>query len=735
MQMKPILDSQREGAVDTYRDKAVGGYPLAKLERLLHDCEDQPLWRDTADLCCAYVDGKQLTAEQKYLAVKNKLVPRVTNLIGRTIRSVLGAEAKNRRDAHLEPDDDQWADVCDVMSVKLKQAQRETLCDMAVSNAYGSQVSAGIGWVEVSRVSDPLEFPYRVQDVHRSEIWWDWRAKHITLKDARWLCRKRWIDLDEAEAVMPQFADVFQRALNNWQDVLGSWQLSAMDERFQSAYRDDRQFNVQRSTWLDGGRRRIKFFEVWYRVPATVVMIKVGPRWIQYDDQNRYHAEAVSRGVVEIKKGVTSQVRMALFAGPFRLLDVATKKRRFPYIPFFAFRDDADNSPYGLVHGMLEPQDEYNERRMRIQWMLKAQQIQVDNDALDPDYNNISDLAENAMRPDMLLVLKATRQNKGADAVRIGNSMQLQNEQFEVMQDAKQLIQDVPGVYSTQLGNAPAGVTSGIAINSLVEQGQVAMGELNDNYGLARNSVFEALLDLCAEDMLEPNMQVPIGAGDSRRVVVLNTFAPVVDPQSGQPVVGQDGQPALDKSQPINQVKDMCLNVGLAEVPSSPAYQMQASQQLGDMVRALAGMPQAAVLVPAWVENTQALGPSRKQLADDMRRMSGLPVAGDRAGAQAWQASQQQAVQQKQAADAQAQAAEIASKAADAQHTQAMAVLDAAQARKAAAEATQINLDVAHQFHGGIPQPADPYPGKADPAANQPEESDLINRSLAEAAA
>ena len=730
----PILDSQSEGAVDTYRDKAKGGYPLVKLERLLHDCDAQPLWRDTADLCCAYVDGKQLTAEQKYLAIKNKLVPRVTNLVGRTIRSVLGAEAKNRRDAHLEPDDDQWADVCDVMSVKLKQAQRESHTDMAISNAYGSQVSAGLGWVEVSRVADPLEFPYRVQDVHRSEIWWDWRAKHITLRDARWLCRKRWIDLDEAEAAMPQFAAVFQQALNNWQDVLGDWQLSTMDEHFQSAYRDDRQFAVQRSTWLDGGRRRIKFFEVWYRVPATVVMIKAGPRWIQYDDQNQHHVAAVSRGIVEIKKGVTSQVRMALYAGPFRLLDVATKKRRFPYIPFFAFRDDCDNSPYGLVHGMLEPQDEYNERRMRIQWMLKAQQIKADADALDSKYNNLSDLAENAMRPDMLLVLNPNR--KREDAIQIGNSMELQRDQFEVMQDSKQLIQDVPGVYSTQLGNAPAGVTSGVAINSLVEQGQVAMGELNDNYGLARNSVFEALLDLIAEDCLEPNMQVPIGAGDSRRVVVLNTFAPLVDPQTQQPVVDpQTGQPALDKSQPINQVKDMCLNVGLAEVPASPAYQMQASQQLGDMVRALAGMPQAAVLVPAWVENTAALGPGRKQMADDMRRMSGLPVAGDRAGAQAWQAQQQAAQAAKQQQESQAQAAQVAALAATTQHEQANAVLDAANAEKAKAQATQINLDVAHQFHGGVPQPGDPYPGAADPAANQPQESDLINQSLAEAAA
>lgn len=732
MIVKPVKPVQNEGAVDTYRDRAKGGYSLRQLERMLADCDEQPFWRDTADRCCAYVDGKQLNAEQREWARKNNLTPRVTNLIGRTIRSVLGTEAKNRRDAHLEPDDDQFADVCDVMSVKLKQAQRESLTDMAISNAYASQVQAGVGWVEVSRVADPRRFPYRVQDVHRSEIWWDWRAKHILLRDARWLCRKRWVDLDVAKATMPKFADVFDLALNNWASVIADAQF-LYSAQFESAYNEDRQFNVRRAEWMDGVRQRIKFYEVWYRVPAEIVMLKVGSKSIEYDEQNPHHVAAVESGRVEIEKKITDQVRMSLFAGPFRILDVATTKLDFPYIPFFAFRDDQDNTPYGLVHGMLDPQDEYNERRLRIQWMLKAVQIHVDNDALDPDYNNIADLAENAMRPDMVVVLKATRKN--AEALKIGNSMQLQTEQFEVMQDSKQLIQDVPGVYATQLGNAPAGVTSGIAINSLVEQGQIAMGELNDNYGLARNTVFEALLDLIAEDCMEPNMPVSIGAGDSRRVVVLNTFAPLIGPD-GQPVIDpQTGKPALDKTQPINQVKDMEVNVGLAEVPASPAYQMQASQQIGDMVRALAGTPQAAVLMPMWVENTTTLGPGRKQAADDMRRMSGLPVAGDRAGAQAWQAQQQQAVQQKQAADAQAQAAQTAATAADAQHTQAMAVLDAAQAEKSKAQATQINLDVAHQFHGGVPQPADPYPGAADPAANQPQESDLINQSLAEAAA
>jgi hypothetical protein len=367
---------------------------------------------------------------------------------------------------------------------------------------------------------------------------------------------------------------------------------------------------------------------------------------------------AVQRGRVRLHKAVTRQVRMALFAGPHRLIDVGTARRNFPYIPFFAFRDDQDRSPYGLIEGMISPQDEYNERRQMINWMLKARQVQVDNDALDPAYNTISDLVDSVMRPDMVNVLNPNRKN--VNALKIGNDLTLQKEQVEVMQDAKTLIQEVPRVYSTQLGQAPTGVTSGIAINSLTEQGAVAMGELNDNYRYARRMVFEQLLDLIVEDHLEKDLRVSLGQGASKRVVILNTF----DPNTGAPV---------------NQVKDAPIKVGLADMPNSPAYRMQEQQILGNMITALAGDPQAlAVLTPAYIEGSTLQ--NRQQAADDLRRMKGIPTAGDR---QAQRANEQQATQQAQqtqALQARGAVAQVAKTEADTEKTRALARKEHAQA-------------------------------------------------------
>lgn len=654
--MRLLPFGEQGGTAAMSRDLAPKGYSLQQLEALIQDVDGQPDWRPRADVAHAYYDFKQLSPEkQRKIKVEMGIDPRQTNLIHGVVNGVLGQEAKARSDVNVEADDDSLTDVTAVLSQAMKELQREAFADMAISEAYGGQVKGGIGWVEVSRATDPLDYPYRIEARHRNEIWYDWRCTDLGLKTARWMLRKRWMDLDEAEAMLPQFKDILRCAVNGW-DVV-----SLPDDVNNILYRSynvERRTTIRRDEWVDSTRKRIKFFEVWYRVPAEVVVMQLSPtRRVLYDEKNPLHVAAVSRGRVRITKAVTRQVRMALFAGPHRLIDVGTVRRNFPYIPFFAYRDDEDRTPYGLIEGMISPQDEYNDRRQMINWMLRARQMLIDNDALDLEYNSISDVVDTANRPDFVAIMNAGRKNP--NGVQIKNDMTLAKEQLEVMQDAKQLIQEVPRIYSTQLGNAPAGVTSGIAINSLTEAGAMAMGELNDNYRFGRRMVYEAALDLVVEDHLEAEMRCLVGQGESRRVVVLNTFSP--------------------QGEPINQVKDAPVKVGLSDIPSSPAFRMQEQQQLGDIIRALAANPAAInVLAPAYVEGSSH--PARQKLADDLRRATGQPTAADRQAQQAQAQTVQATAQVAQELQVRGAAADVAKKEADADRTKALAERERAQA-------------------------------------------------------
>lgn len=640
MDMKPLPPVYEQDKQTTSNDRAKGGFPLRTLERILSDNDLHYNHRQKTEIAYAYYDGDNVTPEMESRAKAYGFTEtRNKNLVSRVINTVLGQEEKSRRDPKLDADEDEFSDVADVLNVRLKEAQRETNADQEIGSSYASQVKGGLGWCGVYKRADPYQYQYAIEDIPWQEMDYDRRAKRIDLSDRAWDSRAQWKDLADVLAMYPEHKDDIKAAMN------GSTATWANDDQIedvvhQSGYGgtlNTSWFRTRRNEWMEGSRDRIRMYEVEYKVPAIVAVMRVAHRWICVDKSNPAHIEAISRGMVELKKVPTNQYRRAIFAGPIRLSDEPTKLNKFSRVPFVAFRRDMDKSTYGLIEGMISPQDDYNDASMRVRWILQATQLMMDSDAVDTNYNSIADITDNMMRSDMVAILNPGRQNRDK-GLHFRNDFELKRELFDRQADSERLVQGVPGIFNASMGNGQPGTSSGIAISSLVEQGMVSMGELNGNYAYSRRMVFELLLDLIAEDHAERNMTVRIGSGAARREVVLNTQ----DQQTGRP---------------MNMVKDAPIKLGLGEVPSSPAYQIQQSQQIGDMIRALAGTPQAAVLIPSWVEQTSAFGPDRKKIAEDMRKVAGLPAGGDKSGAEQFQAQQQKI--QAQQAQMQAELAQI----------------------------------------------------------------------------
>jgi hypothetical protein len=679
------------------RDKAKGdGMALDDLERMLQDISNQPEWRTLADKAAGYMDGKQLSAERLAQLVETGEPKTIVNLIQRTVNGALGNEAKARLDWKANADAGAFTDVAEVISERLKEAQRETKADVAISDAYRSQLVPGIGWVEVSRNPDVLGYPYRVKCIHRNEVWWDWRGRDLDISSKRWVCRQQWVDLDEAELWFPQFSDIFRTGCHSSSFTDAMLNTIMSSESFEDLQSTRNRFSLQQEEWLDNSmRQRVRFYDVHYKVPKVVVALVVGTRRVKFNPSNPLHHALLQRGRAQLVKGPSFEIRRALFCGPFRLFDVATKLRNFPLIPFVCYRDDEDGTPYGLVAGMIDPQDEYNERRSRLRWLLKAKQTYVDSDALDEKYNSMRDLALEVMRPDGFFVMNPNRKN--AAGLRVEQNLALGQEQVVVMQDAKQLIQDVPGIYSALLGSGADGVTSGTALNSLVDQSLTSLGETNDNYRYGRTAVGDALSDLIIEDLSMPNLRVEVGAGKKARVVVLNTFSP--------------------EGIPVNHVQDAPTRIGLGDVPSTPAFRQQQQKELGNALAASGNDPTArAVLLPAYIESTDL--ENRDVYAKWLRAKYGVPEPGeadkvdeDPAAVEAAKQQQEALAQAAQELQLRGATADVAKKEADAALTQAKAEREGVQTAIDTAQATQ-------------PQQLDP----------QAEEQLRIQEALAEAA-
>jgi len=594
-----------------------------ELETLLKDLQWEGAWRAEADKAAAYYDGVQLTPETIRQMQERGLAPLVRNLIGPTVDLVLGIEAKAKRDWKIRADQDDAVDLAAAMSAEIKKAERISNADQACSDAYAGMVKAGVGWVEVAREANPFKPRYRVAPVHRREIYWDFRAKSLDLSDARYLVRKQWVDQDVLLLHFPNKAKLILSSMNRWSD----WdEVSAAEEfvNLAQAHEIEVRTTIEENEWRDADRKRLCLYEVWYRHwrAAPVLMLPSGQS-IEFDEKNPVHVQALGLGLATVHKAVFPKVRLSWWVGPHLLSDIPSPYPHgfFPYVPFWAYREDNTGIPYGLVRRMMSPQDEINTRLSKMMWLLSAKRVIGDSDAVDIPWTEV---IEEAARPDSVILMNPNRKNKTPDALRIESDFALSQQQFSVLQDATQAIQASAGVYQSMLGKADFAGQSGLAINSLVEQGSTTLAELNDNYRAARKQVGTLLLSLVKEDIGSSPYKVIVESNGTRRSVVLN-----------QPVQDASGNYYL-----TNDVAATAMTVDLEDVPDTPSFRMQQMTMLTEVVKSLP--PEVQPLLADFMLRATDL-PFRHEAADRVSAALGLNGQDNGATTAQQQAAEQQA--------------------------------------------------------------------------------------------
>lgn len=591
------------------------GISLRRLEQMLDDIRYQPVWRPEADRSADYYDGKQL--EPHVIAdMKARGQPiLIHNLIAPAVNGVLGLEAKTRTDWSLVADDDSGLEVVEALNQELNEAARISMTDRACADAYAAQLKTGLGWVEIGRNEDPFEYPYRSNYVHRNEIFWDWHSKRPDLKDARWLLRRKWLDVDELEMAFPMHKDLINSVASGWTSIGGSGGLWNEDEplsqsaALMGAYTDQTTSSIPEDDWWDSERKRALTYEVYYRVwdKKPVIKTETGEVFV-YDQKNPMHVAVLVAGRAEVSIAPFPRMRMAYFIGPHRVADLESPHPHnlFPYVPFWGYREDRTGIPYGMVRGMMPAQDEINNRRSKLTKLLNSKLVIKDDDALLEMSDN--QMLDELYRADGVITLNPTRQNKDANAFRIVEQTGVAAQQFQVMQEAQKMIQDVAGIYNAFLGQE-SGAKSGIAIDSLVEQGTTTLAEINDNYRVARQLVGELLLAHIVDDIGDKRKEIKIGVNKPRatKVIVLNDRRTV------------DG----GRTQITNSVTRTKTRVVLSDIQNTPGYRQQMARSLMELAGQLPEQYTAA-LIDLIVEMGDF--PNRDEVLKRIRQVSGMGV-------------------------------------------------------------------------------------------------------------
>jgi len=648
-------------------------WSVEQVEAMLSDIRAQPEWRADSDKCADYYDDKQVTPELKQITEDRGQPLLVHNHIKPVVNGVLGLEVKTRPGIKLVADSDDGEEVVKALGQKIQDAARMALTERATADAYAACIKTGVGWVYVGRNDDPFLPPYETTYVHRRELYWDMRSTRADLSDARWMKRDRWLDCDTLKIAFPDHADLIDQLATGWRnfdalaDLHGAVQVS---EVLVGAYNTQLNSNIRHEEWWDSQRKMARVSEVYYRAWDTQLVMKTpSGDVVLFDENSPAHQALVAASRAKLKKATFSRMRQCYFVGPHRLLDRDSPHphNHFPYIPFFGFREDQSGIPYGIIRSMIPPQDEINHRRSKLTWLLNIKRVVMDSDSLDN--MSIDDVLDELDRGDGVITLNPNRKN--INGFKLETETGIAAQQFQILEAAQKTIQDVAGVYSSFLGQE-SGAKSGIAINSLVEQGTVSLAEINDNYRLSRQLVNELLLAHIIDDIGGEQAEVRIvgKSGQGTEVITLN-----------ETIQLDDGRVHINNS--VAQTK---ARVVIEDVPSTPGYRQQMNMMLTELVGKLPPELQPALI--ELVISTSDLD-NRDEVMQAIRKATGSDQQQDPEQQAAAQQQQQQQQAQQQQAEEEARQAQLQAISAKVQN-------DIAEAyrKKAETEAIQANTQV-----------------------------------------
>ena len=574
--------------LDDYTDEFVpeiGGISLREYENIVNEIENQPSWRAIADQDMDYADGKQLDSDLLRRQKELGIPPAVENRISPALRSLSGYEAVTRTDWRVTPNGEvEGREVAEAINYKLNQAEKKSKADKACSNAFSAQIACGIGWVEVSRESDPFKYPYRCRAVHRNEIHWDMTSEEPDLSDARWLRRQKWLRPERIAQVFPEHAELVYalgKHGSQWYE-LDPMMDGGGDTGLQYAWHQGRHSTIAEHRWYNQANKEMCLVELWYRRWVTIHVLKMpNGRVVEYDADNPSHIAAVAYGKAKVLKANVSKVRRSYWLGRHCLYDGESpyKHSHFPYVPFIGFKENSSGVPFGYVRDMRFPQDSLNSGISKLRWAMSVVRVERTKGAVDM---TDAQLRKQIAKPNSDIVLNHQHMAQQGSRFEVHRDYQLTDQHYQMLQDNRASIVAVSDITQGFMGKA-GNATSGRQEQMQIEQSNQSLAVIMDNFRQARTLIGEQLMSLIIEDMGNEQQAVII-AGDAitpPRKVVVNK--PEVDPETGMIYLSND-------------IQRTALSVALEDVPSTNAYRGQQLNAMSEAVKSLPPQYQAAVL-------------------------------------------------------------------------------------------------------------------------------------------
>lgn len=243
------------------------------------------------------------------------------------------------------------------------------------------------------------------------------------------------------------------------------------------------------------------------------------------------------------------------------------------------YTEDMTGIPYGLVRDMIFPQDNLNSTISKLRWGMATARTERTKGAVamtDDQFRRMS------ARVDADIILDPAHMAQPGARFEVKRDFQLSEQQLKLMNDSRAAIQRVSGITDAFMGQAGS-ATSGLQEQTQLEQSQVSIADLLDNFKEARQQVGELILAMLIEDL-----------GDEEQTLIIE--GDVLNPPRTVSINVQEIDPTTGVAYRSNDVQQARLNVSMDDVPTSSGFRAQQLNALTEAVKSAPPQLQQVIL-------------------------------------------------------------------------------------------------------------------------------------------
>lgn len=584
-----------------------------------------------------FYDGHQHTEEEIDAYFKKNQTPRTYNEIKPAVDWVIGSERRARSDYNVLPRTEDDVEPAFLKTKLIKYIDDINKSKWQRSKAFEDCVKTGEGWTRTSvEPNEDGELMITFNYENWQNLLCDSQSVQEDLSDCRYLWLTKIVDVETLVAHFPKKADELRADAGEFEDL--------NDEMLNDQIGDDGNIDDNHRQWsyngcastainvvrsgsmsITGGnysstRQAVRVWEMWYRKTERVELLAGagGLTGQMFDSNNQKHMLAIEEGAKK-RFTVREQMYCIIYTNTTVLFNGKSfyKHNRYPFVRRLAFIDKTTKSPYGLIRQIIDPQSDLNQRRNQALWLMATRQVVADEDAVEDVDEAIKQVAK----------VNGYIKVKNGKRFEIRDNVTLAAPHVQMGEMDSGYIKQISGVTSENRGMNQNSM-SGVAIQSLQEQGTIITTPIIDNHQLAHQIEGELLLSL-SEQYISRKMQFRVTSdiknpGD-KDFITLNNGEPATDITANQAdfVVSQ-----RDYRQSMRQALSEQLL----------AISAQISQATGDPMLSIAFIEMAIELQDI---------PEKDKLMGNLRKAANLPPIDENADQKEAREAQEKQEQQK----------------------------------------------------------------------------------------